>query len=210
MRLLLLPLLAATALPAPAQTAAPPAADQVVQPEVARREIRVPQYPSKDISVGLFAGSYATQNFGTSAVVGVRLGYEVTEDFFVEAALARTRVSDELYRRLQGVGGVFANPKETMSYYNLSAGWNLLPGEVFIGTRRAKPTQFFLVAGVGSTDFVEQKKSTFNVGFGWRVFLADRFALRVDLRDHVYSLDLLGKSENTQNLELSAGLNYFF
>ena len=39
-----------------------------------------------------------------------------------------------------------------------------------------------------------------------RVLLADRFALQVDMRDHIFSLDLLGKRQNTQNLELTGGL----
>ena len=53
-------------------------------PEVDRRDITVPKFPSNDFEIGLFAGTYATQNFGTSAVGGLRLGYHITEDFFVE------------------------------------------------------------------------------------------------------------------------------
>jgi hypothetical protein len=30
------------------------------------------------------------------------------------------------------------------------------------------------------------------------------------VRDYIYSLDLLGKSENTQNLELTVGFSFFF
>jgi outer membrane beta-barrel protein len=49
-----------------------------------------------------------------------------------------------------------------------------------------------------------------NFGLGLRVFLKDWFSLQVDLRDHVYSLDLLGRRQSTQNLELSAGATFFF
>ena len=48
-----------------------------------------------------------------------------------------------------------------------------------------------MVGGVGSTDFVGQKRQTFNLGFGWRILLGDRGTLRVDLRDHLFSLDLI-------------------
>jgi hypothetical protein len=37
-----------------------------------------------------------------------------------------------------------------------------------------------------------------------------RFALQADVRDHVFSLDLLGKRQSTQNLEVTAGLTFFF
>lgn len=199
--------------------AAPPSAaadskaapnEQVIVPEVERRTVRVPSIPSNDFEIGVFGGTYSTQNFGSSAVQGLRLGYHVSEDLFVEAAYARTKVSDEVYRRFLPGGGVFANPRETLTYYNVSLGWNVLPGEVFFGRRYARPSAGYLIAGVGSTRFFDQRGQTINFGFGLRLFMADWVALQIDMRDHLYSLDLLGERENTQNLELAAGLTFFF
>jgi len=208
-------LLGAAALPAAAQTtpsgAAPqrPANEQVIVPEIDRRDVKLPRFPSKDIEVGVFAGTYATQNFGTSAVGGLRLGYHISEDIFVEGVLAQTKVSDESFRKILPAG-IFPTPKQNLTYYNLSAGYNVLPGEVFIGSTRAKATAVYVIAGVGSTRFFEQRRQTFNFGLGLRLMLADRWALQVDLRDHVFSYDLLGTRENTQNLELTSGLTFFF
>ena len=194
-----------------ALAADPPAqqTDQVVVPQVDRRDVRVPRFPSNDFEVGLFAGTYATQNFGTSAVVGLRLGYHITEDFFVEGVYAQTRVSDEQYRRILP-GGIFPEERVKLTYYNLSGGYNVLPGEVFVGSRYARPAQLYVIAGVGSTKFDQQRRPTINVGFGYRVYVLDRLALQLDLRDHVYSVDLLGKRESTQNLELTGGLTLAF
>ncbi|MCW7538589.1 outer membrane beta-barrel domain-containing protein [Aquabacterium sp. A7-Y] len=186
-----------------------PANEQVVVPEVDRRDVQRPRIPSNDLVAGLFTGIYSTQNFGSSVVTGVRLGYHLTEDFFVEGAYARTQVSDESFRQILP-GGVFGGEKETLTYYNLSVGYNLLPGEVFFGSRRAKASAMYLIAGVGSTRFNDQRNQTINVGLGSRVFLADWAALQVDLRDHMFSLDLLGKRQSTHNLELTAGLTFFF
>ncbi len=208
MRHTLAALLAACALPAVAQTAAP-ATNQVVVPQVDRRDVKVPSYPSNDFSVAAFVGTYATQNFGASAVAGVRLGYAITEDFFAEATYGRTRVSDADFRQVLP-GGIFGKETETLSYYDVSAGYNLLPGEFFVSRNIAKASQLYVVAGLGSTSFNEQKRQTVNLGFGLRLFFSDRFAAQVDMRDHVFSLDLLGKRRTTQNLELTAGLNYFF
>ena len=103
-------LLGAAALPAAAQTtpsgAAPqrPANEQVIVPEIDRRDVKLPRFPSKDIEVGVFAGTYATQNFGTSAVGGLRLGYHISEDIFVEGVLAQTKVSDESFRKILPAG----------------------------------------------------------------------------------------------------------
>ncbi len=188
---------------------APTTNDQVVVPEVDRRNVRLPKFPSNDFEFGIFGGTYATQNFGASAVVGARLGYAITEDFFVEGVYAQTKVSDALFRQILP-GGIFPDEKEKLSYYNLSVGYNILPGEIFIGSRYARPAALYVIGGVGSTKFDEQRRPTLNFGFGYRVFLADWAALQLDMRDHVYSLDLLGKRQSTQNLELTGGLTIFY
>jgi outer membrane beta-barrel protein len=195
-----------------AQATAPtrPANEQVVVPQVERRDVKLPRYPSKDIEVGAFAGVYSTENFGANAVYGLRLGYHITEDFFVQANLAQTKVSDENFRQLLPGGGIFPREEEKLTYYNLSAGWNVLPGEIFIGSNRAKATSLYLLAGIGSTKLAERRSSTLNFGVGWRVLLADRAALHLEMRDHVFSTDLLGPRKSTHNLELSGGLAWYF
>ena len=186
-----------------------PANEQVVQPQVERRPIKLPKFPSNDIELGAFVGTYATQNFGSSLLYGARLGYHITEDIFVEAAYGRTKVSDENFRRILP-SGIFPNPQEKLYYYNLSAGYNILPGELFAGRRYAMPAALYVMAGVGATKFLEQRRQTVNVGLGLRVFMKDWAAIQVDMKDHIYSLDLLGKRQNTQNIEFTAGLAFFF
>jgi outer membrane beta-barrel protein len=205
----LLTLLFSTGVFAQVQTQRP-ANEQVVVPQVERREVKLPRYPSKDIEVGAFFGMYSTENFGASGVYGLRLGYHITEDFFVQANLAQTKVSDENFRQLLPGGGIFPQPEEKLTYYNVTAGWNVLPGEIFIGRNRAKATSLYLLAGIGSTKLAERRNSTLNFGVGFRALLADRAAAHIELRDHVFSIDLLGPRESTHNLELTAGFSWFF
>jgi len=186
-----------------------PANEQVIVPQVDRRDVQLPRMPSNDFEAGLFVGSYSTQNFGASAVAGVRVGYHITEDVFVEAVYGQTKVSDEAFRQILP-GGIFPTGTDTLKYYNLSAGYNVLPGEVFIGRTRAKATALYLIGGVGSTSFNEQRRQTFNLGMGVRLLLTDRIGLQVDMRDHIFSLDLLGKRQSTNNLEMTGGLTFFF
>ncbi len=186
------------------------AALQPIVPEVHRREVKPARIPSNDFELGLFGGTYATQNFGTSAVTGLRAGYHITEDFFVEATFGQTKVSDEAFEGLLPPGGLFGRPEEKLSYYNISAGVNVLPGESFIGRKYAKASALYLVVGTGSTKFAQQKKQTLNFGFGFRVFLADWVSLQLDMRDHIFSLDLLGRNQRTQNIEMTGGLTFFF
>jgi len=63
---------------------------------------------------------------------------------------------------------------------------------------------------VGSTHFNNQSRQTYNFGFGARLFMTDWAALQLDVRDHIFSIDLLGKRQSTQSIEMSAGLTFFF
>jgi outer membrane beta-barrel protein len=189
--------------------ATPPDQNQVVVPEVTRRDIEPPRYPSSDFDIGFYGGTYSTQNFGASAVGGLRLGYNITEDYFVQGVLASTTVSDKNYRQILP-GGIFPNENERLTYYNLSAGYNFLPGEIFIGTTYATPFHVYVIAGVGNTSLDDQKHATFNFGSGMRLFLSDRYSVQIDARDHVFSMDLLGARERLQNLEFTIGFTASF
>jgi outer membrane beta-barrel protein len=186
-----------------------PANEQVIVPQVDRRELRLPRFPSKDFEIGLFAGTYATQNFGSSLVGGLRAGYHVTEDIFVEAVYAKTEVTDEMFRQILP-GGIFAQETQSLTYYNVSAGYNVLPGEVFIGRNIAKASALYIIGGIGTTKIAQQSRQTVNFGLGTRVLFWERVALQVDMREHIFSLDLLGKRQDTKNLELTAGFTVFF
>ncbi len=198
----------ATALPAAAQPTTG-GNEQVIVPEVNRRDVTVPKIPSNDFEVGLFTGTYSTENFGASLVAGLRLGYHITEDIFVEGVYGQTRVSDASFRQILP-GGIFAGRKETLRYFNLSAGYNILPGEVFVGRKSAWASALYVIGGVGSTRFNDQRRQTLNFGLGSRVFLTNSIALQVDARDHVFTLDLLGRRQTTHNLELTGGVTFFF
>jgi outer membrane beta-barrel protein len=205
--------LAARAADAPAPATNGPSTakgdEPVIVPDVDRRDVRVPKFPSNDIELGLFGGTYTTDNFGTSGVGGARLGYHITEDFFVEGSFGFSRVSDKAFRQVLP-GGIFATGVDTLRYRELSLGWNLLPGEVFLGSRTAKPSAIYVIAGLGTTSFDQQRAQTVNYGMGARVFVKDWFAVRFDVRDHVFVLDLLGRRQVTNNPELTTGLSFLF
>jgi outer membrane beta-barrel protein len=191
----------------PAKPSAPD--EQVIQPEIDRRPVKVLHIPSNDFELGVFTGTYSTQYLGSDLVGGVRLGYHITEDFFAEAVYGNTRVTDEAFRQILP-GGIFPNREEKLSYYDLSFGFNVLPGEVFFWKTTARPTALYLIAGLGTTKVFDQRHFTANAGFGVRVWLSNWAALQVDMRDHIFSLDILGQQRSTQNLEFTGGATFFF
>ena len=191
---------------APPPTSEPPG--QVIDPEVERREIKEPAIDREDFEVGAFAGIMNIEDFGSDAVYGVRFAYHVTEGFFVEATVGQSEASLTSFELLSGGARLFDD--RTLTYYNLNLGYNVLPGEVFIGEGRAYNTNFYLIAGLGSTNFADDDRFTVNFGAGFRFLVTDSIALHVDFRDHLFDIDILGKEKTTHNLEGTIGVTVFF
>ncbi len=184
--------------------------EPVVQPEIARREIVEPDIDEEDFEVGGYVGFLSIEDFGTSPVYGARLAYHVSEDFFLEAAVGTSTAEETSYEVLSGNVQLLTDDERDFTYYNLSLGVNLLPGEAFLFNRYAYNSQFYLVAGVGSTRFAGNDEFTVNVGAGYRLLFNDWLALHLDARDHMFESDLLGETKTTHNIEVHGGLTIFF
>lgn len=193
---------------APPPSAEPPG--QVIEPEVERREVKEPEIDREDFEIGAFVGLMSLEDFGSDVVYGVRLAYHVTEGLFVETTVGQTEAGLTSFEVLSGGARIIADDDRTFTYYNLNLGYNILPGEVFIGEGRAFNTNLYLVAGLGSTRFAGDDRFTVNFGAGLRFLMTDSIALHVDFRDHLYDIDLLGEEKTAHNLEGHLGFTVFF
>lgn len=182
--------------------------EPVIKPEIERREVTVPQLHPRDFEFTPFAGILNIEDFGSNLVYGGRLGYHFTEYFFLEATLAQSTVTDTSFRQL-GIS-VFGEESTPLTYYHLSTGINLFPGEIFFGRNRARYSYIYLVGGIGVTSFDILDNITFNLGFGVRVVPWDWLHLRVEVRDHMFESDLLGTNKLTHNIETTLGLSVVF
>ncbi|MEO1202393.1 MAG: outer membrane beta-barrel domain-containing protein [Pseudomonadota bacterium] len=193
---------------APPPTSEPPG--QVIDPSVERREVKEPAIDREDFEVGAFVGAMAIEDFGTNLVYGARLSYHLTEGFFLEGTVGRTEGGLTSFEVLSGGARLLSDSERVLTYYNLNLGYNILPGEVFIGEGRAYNTSLYLIAGLGSTRFAGDDRFTVNFGAGYRFLLNDSFAIHVDFRDHLFDIDILGEEKTTHNLEGHVGVTVFF
>jgi len=143
-------------------------------------------------------------------VYGGRLAYHFTEDVFAEATLGTAKAGRTSYEDLSGSAELLSDDDRQFTYYDLSVGWNALPGEVFLGGRRAMPSAVYFTLGAGSTRFGGDDFFTVAVGAGYRLLVTDWLAVHVNARDLIFRSDLLGTDKTTQNLQFSFGLTAFF
>ncbi len=193
---------------APPPSAEPPG--QVVDPEVARREIKEPAIDREDFEIGGYVGIMSIEDFGSDVSYGLRIAYHITEGFFVEATVGQSEGGLTSFEVLSGGARLITDDERVLTYYNLNVGYNILPGEVFMGEGRAYNTNLYLIAGLGSTTFAGDDRFTVNVGAGYRFLLTDSVALHIDFRDHLFDIDLLGEEKTAHNLEGHLGFTVFF
>jgi outer membrane beta-barrel protein len=215
LRLLLLSGLAlATALPARAQQAPGAVATgetpQVVEPRVQRPEVNPPGLDTENFEAGLFVGTVSIEDFGASVSYGARLAYHFTEDVFAEATIGTADAGRTSYEDLSGSAELLTDSERRFTHYDLAVGWNALPGEVFLGGKRALPSAVYFTLGAGSTSFAGDDHFTVTLGAGLRVLATDWLAMHLYARNLAFETDLLGENKLTHNLQFTFGLTAFF
>lgn len=205
-----LPLSAALAAPVAWSQDEQEVLDDIITPDIERRTIKEGAIDTEDFEAGLFAGVINIEDFGSNDIVGIRLAYHVSEDFFLELSAAQTQLQETSFERLTGDIQLLTDDQRDLTYYNLSVGYRFLPGEVFIGKNFAMNTSFYLVGGIGNTNFAEEEHFTYNMGAGFNAMPTDWLNFRFDVRGHVFEHDLFGETVETTNLETTFGITIFF
>jgi len=183
---------------------------RVIEPQVERRTIKVPRIKSSNVELGAFYGALSIEDFGTNADYGITAAYHITEDFFFQGEAGRSHGGRTSFETLSGNLQLLTEAERRFTYYDLSLGYNFLPGEAFLGRGVAMTSAFYLLGGFGATDFAGDTKFTVNFGGGYRVVPTDWLALHVTVQDHVFQTSLLGVTKLTNNLEARMGATVFF
>src|ERR1700730_18268222 len=112
----------------PEESADENAPPRVVEPEVGRRKITVPKIRSRNVEVGLNYGELSIEDFGTHPDYGLTAAYHITEDFFFQAELGRSRAGRPSFETLGGNIQLLTASARRFTYYDLSLGYHFLPG----------------------------------------------------------------------------------
>lgn len=183
----------------------------VIDPQVERREVSSPKIGSQDFELGAYIGYMSVEDFGSNTVYGARLAYHITEGFFAEATLGSTDAGKTSYENLSGSSApLLSSSDREFRYYDLSIGYNLLPGEVFIGRNRAFNSALYVLLGAGNTRFAGDDYFTVTYGVGYRVLATNWLGLHFNIRDHMFDIDITGKDKTTHNIEFTLGATVFF
>lgn len=180
---------------------------RVFDPQVERREVDRDAIDTENWEIGAYYSIISIEDFGTNDMTGARVSYHVTEDFFITANYGEAEADLTSAEVLTGIS--ILPGERTYTHYDVSLGFNILPGEGFLGRDIAFTSNFYLLAGLGSTDFAGDNRSTAVVGGGYKVLFNDWFAMHMELRDYIYKIEIVG-SKTASDLEISTGFTIFF
>lgn len=183
---------------------------QVIDPDIERRQLTVDDIDSENFEIGAYVGIISIEDFDSEIVIGARLAYHFSEALFFEASYGESEGDLTSYEEISGGPPLFNDSDRDYSYYNFALGWNIFPGEVFIGDSYAFKSDFYLIGGAGSTNFLGDNWFTATFGAGYRLMLNDWFAWRLDVRDHIFDRDSFGEDTTTNNIEFTTGVSFFF
>lgn len=188
------------------------AADNVsiFNPKVERRKVERDAIDSENWEVGIDYGIISIEDFGSNEITSVNLNYHVTEDFFLGFNYGQTTGGETSFEKLTGDAVLLTDKQREYSHYSIGLGFNVLPGEGFIGEDLAFSSVFYLLTGLGSTEFAGDDRSTIMLGGGYKVLFNDWFSVHFQLKDHIYDIELLGVKNTANDLEVSAGFTVFF
>jgi len=184
--------------------------DQVIDPDVERREVKRADLDTENFEIGLYAGLLSIEDFEVGAVIGLKGAYHITEDLFTELNIGYSKAGKTSFEKLTGSPPLLSSSDRNYIYWNVNLGYNILPGEAFWGEGKVFNNALYIIGGLGSTHFAGDNSFTVNYGLGYRLLINDSFALHLDFRDHMFDLDLTGEDKLTHNLEGTVGLTWFF
>jgi outer membrane beta-barrel protein len=189
-----------------ANTVQPPA---LIDPNIERREINESDIDTEDFEIGVFGGFVVIEDFESSAVVGVSLAYHINENLFLEARYAQATAGQTSFEKLSGGAPFLTEEERDYTYYNLSIGYNI-NGETFFTDNLVFNSDIYFTLGAGSTEFGGDDRFTISAGAGYRLLFTDFWALKVDVRDHVFTSDIIGVEKDVHNIAITLSTTFFF
>ena len=154
-------------------------------------------------------GYYVSDLFSATYVAGGSYSYHMTESTALEFSFAWTHQDADTIRAIEGGRGTVLEDDFARTLF-YEAILNLTPfyGKFRLGGKVMRYDMHFDV-GVGGIDSPTAGDLVGVAGVGFKVFLGQPVALRFDIRDRVYSQEVLDEKFIVNDISLTAGISVF-
>ncbi|MCA9583581.1 MAG: outer membrane beta-barrel domain-containing protein, partial [Myxococcales bacterium] len=160
--------------------------------------------------LSVMGGVYSADLLSSSYYLSGAYTFHVTEELGLEAAFGYSRADSELVRIIEEDRGITLLREDAPVYlYQAHLLWSLAYGKMRWFGSSISRFDFYLALGGGVTDNQTARGLTGSAGLGWKFFVGEWFAVRIDVRDHVLQQEVLGESALVNNLVATLGMSVF-
>jgi len=184
--------------------------DTDIKPIVERKEVLDDVLDTENFEIGIQAGLLSIEDFESSTWLSAHLGYHITEHFYVKARYATAEAGLTSFEKLSNTSPLLTDEQRELTYYGLNIGYNLMPGEIFLGKGLAFNSVFSVEVGGGTTEFAGDDNFTVNISTNYRVFINDWVAWDIGITDYIFDTTITGETKTTHNLNFNTGVAVFF
>jgi len=159
--------------------------------------------------ISAFGGYYASDLYSATWVVGGAYTYHMTDDVGVEFTGAYTRSNADIIRTLEDDRGVtIDDTADDVIMAEALLIWSPVYGKLRLGGSIVR-FDMHLDAGVGVVDADTSRGISAVGGVGFKLLFPEAFAVRIDIRDHVYRQELLDQGFIVNDVSATLGLSVF-
>lgn len=184
--------------------------DIEIKADVERRIMLEDILDNENFEVGVQVGVISIEDFESSGWLSAHFAYHITEYFYVKARYGKAEGGETSFEKLVNAAPLLTEEQREFNYYGLNIGYNLMPGEVFLGRDLAFNSLFSIELGAGSTEFAGDENFTVNVTANYRVFINDYLAWDIGMSDYILDTKITGETKTTHNLNFTTGIAFYF
>jgi outer membrane beta-barrel protein len=153
-------------------------------------------------------GYYVSDLFDGTYTFGAAYTYHMTEDLGVEASGSYTRITSSGGPELERTFAVLQGKPRRQLGFDADLVWVPAHAKMRLGGGISH-LDLTLALGGGVVDSVLSSDLAGNGGIGMKFFVGHAFAIRVDVRDHVFREQLLADREIVNDLTATLGLSLY-
>ena len=159
--------------------------------------------------LSMTGGYYVSDLFSSTWVAGGSYTYHMTEDTAVEFGAHYTHANADVIRALEDARGVILDDDYArVRFVESLLVWSPVYGKFRLGGTIMR-FDLHVAAGVGVIDSPTSRGAAGVAGFGFKLFLGQPIAFRIDARNHVFRQELLDEHFLVNDASVTAGFSLF-
>jgi outer membrane beta-barrel protein len=160
--------------------------------------------------LSVLGGYYVSDLLDGTFIVGLAYTYHVTDDAGIEASFGYSQIRSSVAARLEADKGVTVLPKQDrvfLAFTDLI--WAPVHGKMRVFADSIIHFDIYGAIGVGVIDNATSFGAAGQFGLGMKVLLGRSWAVRLDVRDHLYRQQVLTVNQYVQDFSLTLGASLF-